>query len=46
MSQTISAEFETRRDAEMSVEHIVQEYSLNCNLISILHASEENSAGS
>lgn len=46
MSQTIAAEFETRREAEMSVEHLVQEYGLDRGLISILPVDEENSAGS
>ncbi len=45
MSQTISAEFETRRDAEMAVEHIVQEHGLDRSSVSVVSATAENSAG-
>ncbi len=45
MPHTISAEFETRRDAEMSVEHLVQEYGLDRRAISIVSVTAENSAG-
>ncbi len=45
MSQTVSAEFETRRDAEMAVEHIVQEHGLDRASVSVISASAQNSAG-
>ena len=45
MPQTLSAEFDTRRDAEMTVEHLVQEYGLDRSAISIVSMSEDNSAG-
>lgn len=45
MPQTVAAEFDTRRDAEMSVEHLVQEYGLNRSAISIVSVTDENSAG-
>ena len=45
MPQTLSAEFETRRDAEMAIEHLVQEYDLDRSAISIVSASLENSSG-
>ncbi|TXN23177.1 hypothetical protein [Methylobacterium sp. WL9] len=45
MSKTISAEFETRRDAEMAVERLVQEYGLDRSSVRIVAASDENTAG-
>lgn len=45
MPQTLSAEFDTRRDAEMTVEHLVQEYKIDRQAISIVSASEDNTAG-
>ncbi len=45
MSKTLAAEFETRRDAEMTVEHLVQEHGMNPKAIVIAPASSENSAG-
>lgn len=45
MSQIVAAEFETRRDAEMTVEHLVQEHGLDPKTISIVPAAMENSAG-
>ena len=45
MSKTIVAEFETRRDAEMAVEHLVQEHGLDPKTIAIAPATLENSAG-
>lgn len=45
MPKTITAEFETRRDAEMTVEHLVQEHGLDPKLITIIPATAENSAG-
>ena len=45
MSTTIAAEFETRRDAEMTVEHLVQEHGIDPKAISIVPTNVENSAG-
>ena len=45
MTQTFSAEFETRRDAEMTVEHLVQEYGLDRRAISIVSVADQNSVG-
>ena len=45
MRRTLAAEFETRRDAEMTVEHLVQEHGLDPKMISIVPATAENSAG-
>ncbi len=45
MPQTIAAEFDTRRGAEMSVEHLVQEYGFDRSAISIVSVTDENSAG-
>ncbi len=45
MTQTLSAEFETRRDAEMTVEHLVQEYGLDRRAISIVSVTDRNSVG-
>ena len=45
MSKTIAAEFETRRDAEMTVEHLSQEHGIDPGAISIVPVATENSAG-
>ncbi|MGI4765062.1 MAG: hypothetical protein ACRYGP_08350 [Janthinobacterium lividum] len=45
MAIALSADFETRRDAEMAVEHIVQEHGIDRQAVSVGPASEENSAG-
>jgi len=45
MSKTISAEFKSRRDAEMAVEHIVQDHGLDRNAVDVGPASNENTAG-
>lgn len=45
MPETISAEFETRRDAEMAVEHLVQEHGLDRKAVAITPVSDGNSAG-
>ncbi|MDF0486533.1 hypothetical protein PX554_00195 [Sphingomonas sp. H39-1-10] len=43
---TITATFETRREAELAVEHLVQEHDIDRDDIVIESASDENSAGS
>ena len=45
MSDTITAEFRSRRDAEMAVEHIVQEHGLDRTAVTVGPASSENTAG-
>ncbi|GJE58316.1 hypothetical protein [Methylobacterium trifolii] len=45
MSKTISAAFKSRRDAEMAVEHIVQEHGLDRAAVTVGPASDENTAG-
>ena len=45
MTKTLSAEFDTRRDAEMSVEHLVQEHGLDRGAISIVSVTDRNSVG-
>lgn len=45
MPKTLAADFDTRRDAEMTVEHLVQEYGLSPAAIVIAPVSAENSAG-
>lgn len=45
MSKTLTANFETRRDAEMTVERLVQEQGLDRAAISIKAEGVENSAG-
>ncbi len=45
MPRTITAEFDTRREAEMAVEHFVQEHGLDRGAIGIVAATAANSAG-
>ena len=45
MPKTISAEFKSRRDAEMAVEHIVQDHGVDRNAVQVGPASDENTAG-
>jgi hypothetical protein len=45
MPKTISAEFKSRRDAEMAVEHIAQDHGLDRNAVNVGPASNENTAG-
>lgn len=45
MSKSISAEFASRRDAEMAIEHIVQQHEVDRNAVSVTSASGENTAG-
>ncbi|RZF63049.1 hypothetical protein EWE75_18265 [Sphingomonas populi] len=42
---TITATFDTRREAELAVEHLVQEHEIERGDIVIESASDENSAG-
>lgn len=45
MTRTITAEFETRREAETAIEHLVQEHGLDRNAVRIAAASDANTAG-
>lgn len=45
MSTTLKAEFETRREAEMTVERLVQEYGVERGRILVVASGSENSAG-
>jgi hypothetical protein len=45
MPKKISAEFKSRRDAEMAVEHIVQDHGVDRNAVEVGSASNENTAG-
>ena len=45
MPRTLAAEFETRREAEMTVEHLSQEHDIDPGAISIVPVAAENSAG-
>ena len=45
MSVTLTATFDTRREAEMTIERLVQEHSLERTDIFVAAAGEENTAG-
>ena len=45
MSTTLNATFETRREAEMTVERLVQEHGLERTDIFVAAAGSENTAG-
>jgi hypothetical protein len=45
MGKTITAEFDNRRDAEMSVERLVQEQGVERTSVFIAAAGSDNSAG-
>lgn len=45
MSTTLTGQFETRREAEMTVERLVQEYGIDRAAIFVAAAGNENSAG-
>ena len=45
MPKTITALFAKRREAEMAVEHLVQEHGIDPGAIRITAASDENTAG-
>lgn len=46
MAKTITAKFSTRRDAELAVEHLVQEYGIDRADIFLAAPQGGNSAGS
>src|SRR3712207_8480283 len=43
--QTITGSFNTRREAEMAVEHLVQDYGLDRSRVHVRPAGEENTSG-
>ena len=45
MPKTITALFTQRRDAEMAVEHLVQEHGIDRGAVQITAASEANTVG-
>ena len=45
MSTTLKANFETRREAEMTIERLVQEYAIERTDIFVVAEGSENSAG-
>ncbi len=45
MGTTLNATFETRREAEMTVERLVQEYAVDRTDIFITAAGDQNTAG-
>jgi hypothetical protein len=45
MPTTLTAHFDTRREAEMTVERLVQEYGIDRQSIAIAAAGPRNSAG-
>ena len=45
MPQVITGYFDTRRDAEMTVEHLVQDHGLDRNRVQAMAEGEENSSG-
>ena len=45
MSTNLTATFETRREAEMTVERLVQEYGIERTDIFVATAGDDNSAG-
>ena len=45
MTRTVSADFDTRRDAEMAVEHIVREHGVDRSAVTVGPSSDENTAG-
>jgi hypothetical protein len=45
MSKTLTGRFRTRREAELAIEHLVQQESLDRRSISVLPVGNHNSAG-
>ena len=45
MGQTIKAQFETRRAADLAVEHLVQEYGIERTDVFVAAATDENTSG-
>jgi hypothetical protein len=45
VEQTVTAKFDTRRDAETAVEHLVQEYGINRADVFVSAACKANMAG-
>jgi len=45
MGTTLTAQFETRREAEMTIERLVQEHGIERTDIFVVAAGQENTAG-
>ncbi|TCH96629.1 hypothetical protein EJV46_18765 [Roseococcus sp. SYP-B2431] len=45
MDRSLTGRFETRRDAELAIEHLVQEQGIDRSRISVLPLGAENTAG-
>ncbi len=45
MASTISGRFATRREAELAVEHLVQDHGLDRNSVSVRAEGAQNTAG-
>lgn len=45
MGTTLTAQFETRREAEMTVERLVQEHGIERTDVFVVAAGQENTAG-
>ena len=45
MAKTIRGDFATRREAELAIEHLVQEYGIDRQAVQVTPAGAENSAG-
>ena len=45
MATSLCGRFATRREAELAVEHLVQDHGVDRNAVTILAAGAENSAG-
>ena len=41
----LSATFDTRREAELTIERMVQDYGIDRELVTVVAAEDENSAG-
>jgi hypothetical protein len=45
MPRKISAEFDIRREAELAVERLVQEYKIDRSFVEVMAAGDDNTAG-
>ena len=45
MAKTIRGDFATRREAELAIEHLVQEYGIDRQAVQVTPAGEENTSG-
>jgi hypothetical protein len=45
MPRTITGEFDIRREAELAVEHLVQDHGIDRKAVSVMAAGDDNTAG-